>query len=275
MNHMTFSTNRPRHDVDEVHAEIVGAIAVSTRRIGDVNVCVQSLEGALGQIRDAVGHRRAGVWGFCNAHTVNMARSHLSFRSVLEKMTLFNDGVGLDLASRLLYGVAFPENLNGTDLVPLLLGSLPAATSVFLVGSAPGVASAAADTIRERYPNIAIAGVQHGFFAAGEEDGIVERIAASGAQLVLVGMGHPFQELWSARARARIDTPLLCVGAFLDFTAGTVSRAPQLVRKLHLEWLYRLCLEPRRLAKRYLLGNVLFLAFTFAQRLCLRGARCR
>lgn len=256
-----------REDRSEPIEPARGAIAPHMRRIGHVEVCVTTLAPALQQISHAIAGGKAGIWGFCNAHTVNMARSLPHFRAALPQMTLFNDGIGVDLASRILYGSRFPENLNGTDLTPALLRQLPAGTPIFLLGSAPGVADRAADTIRAAYPNIAIAGIQHGFFAMQEEEAILARIAASGARLVLVAMGHPRQELWAASACHQLDMPLLCVGAFLDFAAGKVSRAPAVIRSLRLEWVYRLALEPRRLAKRYLLGNVQFLFFVLLQRL--------
>jgi exopolysaccharide biosynthesis WecB/TagA/CpsF family protein len=247
--------------------EVAVPIDAHVRRIGEVDVCVTDRETALRGICAAVEHGTQSVWGFCNAHTVNVARALPSFRTALAGMTLLNDGVGLDVASRLLHGNRFPANLNGTDLVPELLQRLPASTPVFLLGSAPGVAQAAADTLRMRYPNVEIVGIQHGFFAAREENGIVERIAASGARLVLVAMGHPRQELWSAWACPRLTMPLLCVGAFLDFSAGKVSRAPRFLQKLRLEWVYRLACEPRRLARRYLLGNFAFIWLVLWQRL--------
>ncbi|PXA84190.1 glycosyltransferase [Nostoc sp. 3335mG] len=248
-------------------------IAPCTRKIGDVDVRISTRDAAVQEVAAAIGARVPGAWGFCNAHTVNVARKRPDFRAALARMTLFNDGAGLDLASRLLYGEPFPENLNGTDFTPLLLLSLPAKTTIFLVGSAPGVAEMAAVAIRATYPNIAIVGMQHGFFAAADEDAIFARIAASRARLVLVAMGHPVQELWAARASPRLGMPLLCVGAFLDFAAGKVSRAPRTIRRLRLEWAYRLAQEPRRLARRYLAGNALFVGAMLRQRLQHRSAR--
>ena len=89
----------------------------------------------------------------------------------------------------------------------------------------------------------------------------MSRIVGSGARLVLVGMGHPLQELWTARHQAYIRAPLLCVGAFFDFVAGKVPRAPGFMRSLRCEWIFRLAIEPRRLAKRYMVGIPAFLAF--------------
>jgi exopolysaccharide biosynthesis WecB/TagA/CpsF family protein len=236
------------------------------RQIGDVVIEATTQSAALNQLEHAVAERRSGAWGFCNAHTVKTARGFPGFRDALGQMTLFNDGLGLDIASRLLYGESFPENLNGTDLTPALLAALPAGTPVFLIGSIPGIADQAVAPLTTRFPNIRIVGTQHGYFAEQEEALITARIRLSGAQLVLVGMGHPVQEMWAVRNMATIDAPLLCVGAFLDFAAGKVSRAPTIVRALRSEWLYRLALEPRRLARRYLMGNLTFLTAVLRQR---------
>jgi exopolysaccharide biosynthesis WecB/TagA/CpsF family protein len=266
MNHAHIMPAKAQIYTAALPGDIAGTAKMHMRKIGDVDVCVATLETALLKIHAAVEAKRASIWGFCNAHTVNMARSDPRFRSVLKQMTLFNDGVGLDIASQLLYASRFIDNLNGTDLLPELLQRLPAGTRIYLLGSAPGVAQRAAEVMRSRYPNIEIAGSHHGFFSAGEDDAIVQQIAATDVDLVLVGMGHPMQELWSAQATARLAMPLLCVGAFLDFTAGKVSRAPRVIRKLRLEWAYRLACEPRRLAKRYLWGNLTFLYAILCQR---------
>jgi exopolysaccharide biosynthesis WecB/TagA/CpsF family protein len=232
----------------------------AARLIGGVSVIVTDRDTALTDLRCAVARRTAGGWGFCNAHTVNCARTIPGYRETLSRIRLFNDGIGVDLASRLLHGGGFPDNLNGTDLSPALLESLPDGTGIFLVGSPPGVADRAGARLTELFPNIRIVGTQHGFFTTEEEPAIATRIAESGTSLVLVGMGHPVQEQWAVRNAQRIAAPLLCIGAYLDFAAGIVSRAPRWVRKSRTEWLYRLAQEPRRLAGRYLVGNLTFLA---------------
>jgi exopolysaccharide biosynthesis WecB/TagA/CpsF family protein len=244
-----------RHQVQATRAESGAA-----RSIGGVAVIVTDRDTALADLRRAVADRAAGAWGFCNAHTVNCARTIPGYRETLSRMRLLNDGIGVDLASRLLYGDGFPDNLNGTDLSPALLESLPPGTGIFLIGSPPGVAERAGAHLGERFPHIRIVGTQHGFFPAEEEPAIAARIAGSGAHLVLVGMGNPVQEQWAVRNAAHIAAPLLCIGAYLDFAAGIVSRAPGWVRKSRTEWLYRLAQEPRRLASRYLVGNLTFLA---------------
>jgi exopolysaccharide biosynthesis WecB/TagA/CpsF family protein len=236
------------------------------RRLLGVDVTVATLDQAIGQLATSVMSGRLGIWGFCNAHTANIARSNAEFAAALQQMTIFNDGVGVDLASRSLYGTAFPDNLNGTDLTPRLLDGLPTGTPVYLLGSPPGVAEQAAAALEGSH-GISVVGTHHGFFAADEEEEIVAAIRDSGARLVLVGMGNPRQEMWAARHSRAIKVPLLCVGAFLDFSAGRISRAPALMRAMRVEWIYRLILEPRRMAKRYVTGNLSFLFAVLCQRL--------
>jgi exopolysaccharide biosynthesis WecB/TagA/CpsF family protein len=210
-------------------------------------------------ILDAITTARPAIFAFCNAHTVNIARRSPAFIEALRRMTVFNDGIGLAIARRLIYGERFVANLNGTDLTPRLLASLPPRTRVFLLGSPPGVAERAGAAINEQFPNVDVVGTHSGFFAPPDAAVIAQRIRASGAAVVLVGMGQPRQELWAAEWTDRIGTVTCCIGAFLDFTAGVVTRAPSWAQQLGLEWAYRLGQEPRRLLKRYVLGNPSFL----------------
>jgi alpha-1,3-mannosyltransferase len=138
---------------------------------------------------------------------------------------------------------------------------------LFLLGGEEGVAEAAARTIQARYPGVEVAGTMHGFFNDAESPTIVRRISDSGANLVLVALGQPRQELWAARHGRDLPAPVLCVGALLDFLAERVPRAPEMIRKLRFEWAFRLVNEPRRLASRYLLGNVSFLRRALGQKL--------
>jgi len=93
-----------------------------------------------------------------------------------------------------------------------------------------------------------------------EETAATERINASGAGILFVGLGCPKQERWMAERRGRIRAVMIGVGAAFDFHAGTLARAPRWMQNLGLEWLHRLASEPRRLWKRYLVGNTVFVA---------------
>jgi exopolysaccharide biosynthesis WecB/TagA/CpsF family protein len=240
------------------------------RRIGGVDVVVTNQAGAIGQIAGAVEAGETRAFGFCNAHTVNHARTDQGFAQAAQKIVLFNDGIGLDIASRILYGSSFPDNLNGTDLTPLVLSRIPAGMAVYLLGAAPCVAESSAIVLARKFPHIHFVGTEHGFFKVDEEASVVERIRAAGTRLVLVGMGHPRQELWAMRNVDSVGAVIMCVGAFLDFSAGRVSRAPLWMRAARMEWVYRLLLEPRRMASRYIVGNMMFLWFVLRQRFATR-----
>jgi exopolysaccharide biosynthesis WecB/TagA/CpsF family protein len=240
-------------------AGLEGDMQSDMRMIGPVCVTGSTAQGATDIVAAAVATRKSEIFAFCNAHTVNIARNSPGFANALRCMTVFNDGIGIEIARRMIYGERFADNLNGTDLTPRILAALPSGTRVFLLGSPRGVAERASAMIAARHPNVRIVGTFNGFFQFHEEDALADQIRSSGAQLVLVGMGQPRQEIWAAAWSERIGAVICCVGAFLDFTAGVVSRAPPWARRSGMEWAYRLALEPRRLLRRYIWGNPAFL----------------
>lgn len=176
----------------------------------------------------------------------------LPLRTRLQSPSVYvvNDGIGMDLASLLIHRRRFAENLNGTDFIPYLCTRRP--LRFFLLGSGPGVAAQAARHLVEKLGQQVVGTCDgYGQFAEAGE-GLVQRINVSGAEVVLVALGNPGQEAWILDHCAASDAPLMFgVGALLDFLSGNARRAPPWVRRLHLEWLFRLCLEPRRLLKRY------------------------
>jgi exopolysaccharide biosynthesis WecB/TagA/CpsF family protein len=141
---------------------------------------------------------------------------------------------------------------------------------VYLFGSRPDVVETLARKLARRFPGLEIAGLQADRFreATAEEDRAdVERILASGARLVFCGRGCPRQERWCLAHRERLSMPLIAVGAAFDFHAGMLRQAPAWMQNAGLEWLFRLAVEPRRLWRRYLLLNPLYLACLGAQAL--------
>jgi exopolysaccharide biosynthesis WecB/TagA/CpsF family protein len=236
------------------------------RRIGAIDVEVLDGPAALASIHGLLTAREPRTVAFCNAHTVNLAARDPEFAAAMRETLVLNDGVGMDIASRWLYDAPFPTNLIGTDTTPAVLAGLTQPTRIFLLGSRSGIVERAASVITDRFSNARIVGCRHGFFGDSEDTSIAEAIRESGAELVLVGMGQPRQELWAARNRAAMDAVILCVGAYLDIAAGAVSRAPRWIRSARIEWVYRLAMEPRRLARRYLIGNIAFLLRAARQR---------
>jgi len=202
---------------------------------------------------------------FANTHLVVQCQ-HLRTWMSSGSVVLVNDGLGMDLAALLRHGRRYSANLNGTDFVPHLLRTLRLPRKLFLYGGKPGVALAAAQLIR-RDLHQEVVGVQDGYsrLTAAELRKVINR---SGADTVLVALGNPLQETWIHANAPSLDAQLLVgVGALFDFLAGTATRAPRWVQRLRLEWLFRLCREPRRLTHRYTVGTVQFLL------LCLRYPR--
>lgn len=207
----------------------------------------------------APGRRRVN---FMNAHCFNvMARNRQYAAAVNSSDFLLPDGIGVALAAKMTCH-NLTANLNGTDFIPALLKeAAKMGKSVYLFGGTPGTAIKAADNLIHEIPGLQIAGTRDGFAQAQNDAEIIADINASGADIVLVALGVPMQELWLHRNAPYIDAELtMGVGAALDFFAGNVTRAPAWVRKAKCEWVWRLAQEPRRLAKRYLQGNLSFLA---------------
>lgn len=198
---------------------------------------------------------------YLNAHASNLAASDKEFLALLQRFTVLNDGFGVDIAARLLNGVAFPENLNGTDFTLRLLRTTSRHFRIFLLGAKPGVAEDAASVIEALLPQHMVVGSRDGYFVAAGVDDVVKEIKASGADLLLVAMGNPAQEFWiDEHLEATGCRMAMAVGALFDFLAARVPRAPLAVRQMRMEWAFRLALEPGRLWRRYLIGNPLFLA---------------
>ncbi|WP_107988265.1 WecB/TagA/CpsF family glycosyltransferase [Breoghania corrubedonensis] len=220
-------------------------------------------EDAIALVRTSVEQGSKLDIAICNAHTVLMALDDNSYVDVLNRMTLLNDGVGVNLASRILSGRGFPDNLNGTDLVPDILANVGVPLRIFLLGASPASLEGAARHIAQAYPHHEIVGCRDGYFAGEDVETIVETINAARADLLLVAMGNPRQERFIVANRERL-TPKVCigVGALFDFLSGSVARAPRFFRTMGLEWLFRFLQEPRRLGRRYFIGIPRFLLAT-------------
>ena len=214
---------------------------------------------------------------FANAHVVNEMSARPAYRAVVASADrVYADGSGLAVAARLA-GQPLADNVNGTDLFPRLAAdAIAAGVKIFLLGGRPGAADAARQRMISFGLGDALCGSHHGFFAPGSaaEDAAITAINASGAGIVLVGMGVPLQDEWIATHAGRIGAPVLAgVGGLFDFFAGSVSRAPHAFRVVGCEWFWRLTQEPRRMARRYLVGNGRFLALAVQEAVRLRIAR--
>ncbi|HWJ05601.1 MAG TPA: WecB/TagA/CpsF family glycosyltransferase [Steroidobacteraceae bacterium] len=201
---------------------------------------------------------------FVNAHCFNEAAHDKAYAALLAGAPfVFADGVGMAIAARF-SGMHLDHNVNGTDLFPLLCeAAARESVPIALLGARPGVAQACAERMQNMFPGLRVAWTGHGYLGEDEEQASLAELNASGARMLFVAKGVPAQERWIAGHAAQLAAPVvLGVGALFDFYSGAVRRAPRVVRELRSEWLYRLMLEPRRLAGRYLLGNPAFIART-------------
>lgn len=201
-----------------------------------------------------------------NAHCINLAcRSPRLRRTLSEASLVFCDGFGVTLAARLL-GLPAPERITYADWMWSLAGfSAREGLEVYLLGAEPGVAGEAARRLRRRYPALRIAGEDHGYFdkspGSAENEAVLDRIADTSPDILIVCFGMPAQELWISENRHRLDCGVaLAGGAALDYVSGRTRRGPGLLTGNGLEWLARLVIEPRRLWRRYVIGNPAFIA---------------
>ena len=236
------------------------ALGKTVRTILDVPVQVRRFNEAVALIDAHFEKGEPVAVAFANAHTLNIAAANPNLRAALQNGVVLNDGIGANIASRLLYGSPFPENLNGTDFSPKYLRHTKHRYRIFLLGATPGTAERAAGRLSALCPRHKIVGCHHGYFDAAKIPEITDLICRSGANLLLVAMHDPQQDLFLHEHLAETGCGLgIGVGFLFDSLAGNVPRATSRVQKCRVGLVYRLVHEPGRLARRYLVGNPLFL----------------
>jgi N-acetylglucosaminyldiphosphoundecaprenol N-acetyl-beta-D-mannosaminyltransferase len=163
-----------------------------------------------------------------------------------------------------LAGGPVPARVAGVDLMARLLekGS-ELRLSVYLLGAREEVVAELVQLCGTRYPGLTVAGHRNGYFGDDESPEVISRIRESGAHMLFVGMPSPFKEVWCHQHRDDFSVPLIMgVGGSFDVLAGFVSRAPAWMQTIGMEWFWRLLMEPRKMWKRYLVGNSRFLWMT-------------
>jgi N-acetylglucosaminyldiphosphoundecaprenol N-acetyl-beta-D-mannosaminyltransferase len=216
----------------------------------------EAIERIAGFVTEAQPHQIVTV----NPEFVMEAQHNRAFRRVLAAADLATpDGFGLLLAARL-RGNAFRGRVTGVALAELIAGrAAERGWSLFLLGAAPGVAERAAAVLQRNHPGLRIAGCYAGSPHRDEEPAIRARISAAQPTVLLVAYGHPAQELWIARNQPLLRVPVaMGVGGVFDYLAGATPRAPGWMRRIGLEWLYRLIRQPQRW-RRILVAVPLFL----------------
>ncbi len=249
--------------VERRYAEAYEAVlGVRQRSILGVNIKVMRRSAAIAALDEARAHGGRLNLAFANANNLNIAVRDAEYRASLRRFLVLNDGLGVDIASRVKFGQAFAENLNGTDFLPSYLDATSQPLRLYLLGSTERVVRKATQRFRQLWPQHQVVGCRNGYFEhAHEIDRACFEMRTARADMVLVAMGSPRQEMWIARFGDATGAAVLCgVGAFFDFMSEDIPRAPLWVRRARCEWMYRLLQEPKRLWRRYLIGNPAFLA---------------
>ena len=206
-----------------------------------------------------------------NAHLVTMAEKDRRFAEAMCDADLaVPDGISVVMASRLL-GVPIPERVTGGDLMERMCAEAAHHRfRVFFLGGLLGAAAMAAHHLRSRYAGLQICGTYCPPVGFENDPAELERmrraIADSAPDLICVAFGAPKQEIWMQQNREQLHVgAIMAVGAALDTQAGMRRRAPRWIQAMALEWLFRLLMEPRRLWRRYLIGNARFVLLVLGQ----------
>jgi N-acetylglucosaminyldiphosphoundecaprenol N-acetyl-beta-D-mannosaminyltransferase len=229
-----------------------------------VRVDPLSMDAAVDVVTACAAARRPLAVHLVNAYTLSLAVRDDAFRALLDDGDLnLPDGTPLVWIGRRAGLPDLTARVYGPDLtVALCDRGRTHGLRHYLYGASPEVVEGFAAELRRRFPGIEIVGVESPPFRAlsdDEQDALVARVQGSGANVVWVGLGTPKQDHFVEAFRDRLGVPVLAVGAAFDFLAGAKKMAPRWMQERGLEWLYRLLSEPRRLWKRYLVGNLVFL----------------
>ena len=186
-----------------------------------------------------------------NPEKVIKAQNDAKLLNQLQKAgLLIPDGIGVVLAGKILKGTRL-ERVPGSELMPSICDiASQRGCSIFLFGASPEVNERAAQILERRFTGIKIAGRQHGHLSENEMEGVVEQVNASHADILFVALGSPRQENWMEQHLPKLHVKVCQgVGGTFDVIAGRVKRAPKFFRDIHLEWLYRLLVQPQRILR--------------------------
>lgn len=247
----------------------VGAIDRTVGYVLGIPIDAVSWEVTMDRVLGWAHGRESRYITICNVHVVVTAAGDGDYRGIIEGSDLATpDGAPVAWMLRR-QGFADVRRISGPDLMAkLLVRCAEERVAVYLYGGTQDVLAKLRARIEADHPVLGVAGAESPPFRAlspEEDDAAVARINNSGAGIVFVGLGCPKQEQWMAAHKGRVKAVMIGVGAAFDFHAGTVKRAPRWMQTAGLEWLHRLASEPRRLWRRYLVTNSLFLWGAFMQ----------
>jgi N-acetylglucosaminyldiphosphoundecaprenol N-acetyl-beta-D-mannosaminyltransferase len=240
-----------------------------------VNVDALDTQGLYARILDFVRERKPRKVMYLNADCALLARKDEHYRRILNNADLvYADGISIVYGARLL-GRHLPGRSTGADFIPRFgVGFAENNIRLFLLGARPGVAEKAAANLLQVAPSLSIVGAHHGYFRKEETGQVIRKIQEAHPDILLVGLGAPYQEKWIDEHLVQLNTPVVWgVGGAFDFISGRTPRGPKWLVDHGFEWLCRLFAEPRRLWRRYLIGNIEFLWRVLLYKFSIGGAK--
>ena len=220
-----------------------------------------SYEDILKIIDEKVSKREKYILLHINVYILQYALKDKNYKSLLNIFNaLYCDGIGIYLASKIFYGKnGFKNRLTGTDSYYKILElANKKKFKCFFFGGSEDAIEMLNKNLNIMFPDIVISGAIPRDTSFDKE--IFEKIRISDADILFIGLGTPYQELWLSKFNNIVDIPVqIAVGSGIDFISGNIKRAPKIMQKLGFEWLFRLFIEPKRLWKRYILGIPIFL----------------
>lgn len=236
---------------------------MDTGILDEVPIHMVSLSDIIGQIAHAVDTQTRCDIGYVNAHVLNLAQKQPALLMHLQSLDIcYCDGLGPVLALKA-HGYSPPSRLPGRLCIPRLLHyAAQSGWRIGWVGGAQGVLDIVVQKVQEQHPSIQIPYTTHGFHQEEQWARVIAELNQASIDILLVGMGSPTQESWLAQHRSLLNVPVTwTVGATADYMSGTRRMGPSLLLK-HQEWLARFVAEPRRMWRRYLIGNPKFILRT-------------
>lgn len=259
-----------KQDIVDAKANAVVSIDAGKHNVLGVRVDAVDYEAAVSKIITAAHQQKKLSVSALAVHGVMTGVLDETHRYRLNRIDIVcPDGQPVRWALNLLYKVGIPDRVTGPFLMlHVCERAAKEGLPIYLYGSRPDVLERLTKNLRDRFPQLIIAGSQPSRFrqvSAQEKQEIIKDIRDSGAAITFVGLGCPRQEVWAYEYADELSMPTLAVGAAFDFHAGNLSLAPVLLQKLGLEWFYRLMQEPTRLWKRYVFLNPLYVSLFILQ----------
>ena len=224
-----------------------------------------SMQEAIFEIEKLIRQKKTSVVVTPNVQHINIIQKDEEFKKIYQEASLvLSDSIPLIWASKII-GLPIKERVAGSDLFPAFCQVASKKNyKIFLLGAELGIAKKVATILKQRNPGLAIVGTYSPPFGfehnQTENEKIIKRINESHPDVLFLGLGTPKQEKWCYAHKNQISVPvIICVGASFDFIAGKSRRAPLWMQRCGLEWLHRFSKEPRRLWKRYVFGNSIFI----------------